>query len=406
MSGLKNLVTADDIGLVKEVCFPEKEVRYIANVSGADAGVSSMAWLNEDESVLAVARSSGVIDVYQYSDEDTRWSVKSSVSVDTEAVSMVATGSFSQLVVLTDGSVVTFSVNEAHLEILRTVSLENGPYDVLGFMHGQSRVIACRGEEAPAVIDSVSGKIVWKGKSPGDTPLKLQSVFHTASVVGISERVFAAGDQVGKLRFYDIVSQKKPVFEMPVFNIFTLSNQYTGTGGMGQVRPLKVLTLSADSKWLYIGDTYGTVFAIDITKSFEKDGKLIQSVGKIGFKDHTDFCRKLFPMVAGCKGVMGSVRSIFTTKTTVYVVSAGRYAYCFDIKSKGKRDSYKMFMKQKLTACLPCSKRSLPGGSKLEEDELDMSEISDSEADEMANEVLEGIDTDVVPMFRKKVRKS
>jgi hypothetical protein len=211
-----------------------------------------------------------------------------------------------------------------------------------------------------------------------------------------------AGDLSGKLRFYDISMQRKPVLEMPVFEIFTLTNNYTGTSGMGQTRPIQKLTLSPDRSTLFVGDTFGSVVGLNVTK-IVSENRLPSPEAKIGTLRHKEACKKLIPMVCGFKGVMGSVRDIAVTDEYVYVVSAGRYAYAFERKSKGKK-SDKMFLKQKLTACLPYTIES----DSEEEPQPVTDEISDDEEiDAGADEMLEQLEEkdDARPMSKSKRRR-
>ena len=210
----------------------------------------------------------------------------------------------------------------------------DGPFDHISFMRLLStsscntpaealptRLVAARGDSPPVVIDLLTNKLVWSGKNANDTSIGLCSKFSTVSLLSLSDRIFAAGDVGGKLRFYDIVTQRKPVYEFPVYEVFTLTNNYTGTSGMGCKRPISQLATSFDGSTLFLGDTYGTVIGLDIRKLMASNSLIVPDA-KLATKTHTDFCRKLLPMISGLKGIMGSVRGIHATESNILVVSA------------------------------------------------------------------------------------
>ena len=226
-------------------------------------------------------------------------------------------------------------------------TLVGGPYNCISFMSSPDALVASCDDSPPVLIDLKRNAVIWAGKNANDTSIGLNSKFETSAIISLSTSVFVAGDLKGKLRFYDVSSdRRKPYYELPVFEMFTLTNNYSGTSGMGIVRP--ITRLSHNGKTLFLGDTFGTVIGLDVCKSISH---LSICPFKIGQKAHVDFCKKMFPMVSSFRGIMGSVRDIKFTDTHAFVVSAGRFAYWFDLSSKRKYD--KVFLKQKLTCCLP-----------------------------------------------------
>ena len=397
------LLVSDDIGLVKEVNLSTKSIKYVSNASGADLAVENMCWLDTNCSKVAVSRASGAIDIFELSGASFDWIQLATYDFDEPAMRMIVSGN--TLLVVGESTVSTLQFNKITAKP-KIRSLPGGPYTAVDFVRSgpvsesnpvsfrpvselPTRIIAAAGEACPVVIDIEKLEVVWSGKNASDTPIGLSSKFSTTCIQSLSERIFTAGDLSGKLRFYDIVTQRKPVLELPVFEVFTVTNNYTGTSGMGQTRPIKELALSPDGTVLYMGDTYGSVLGLELKKAMATNAIPV-SEAKIATARHTDFCRKLMPMSCGFKGVMGSVRAIAVTASTVYVVSAGRFAYSFDIKTRGKKME-KVFLKQKLTACLAIeSELEVPADKRTntvntESDEL----VDDEEIEAGAEEVLE-----------------
>jgi hypothetical protein len=145
------------------------------------------------------------------------------------------------------------------------------------------------------------------------------------------------------------------------------------------------LELTKDGKTLLVGDTHGSVIGLDISKlihgipSPSKDAR-------IGTKAHLEFCRKLVPLRLSFSGIMGAIRSIAVTDDTVYVATAGRYAYAFDLVSKGKK-FHKIFMKQKLTCCLPIESAVVTEGNPVDDKEA----VDDDDGD-LIHDILDSVD--------------
>jgi hypothetical protein len=344
--------------------------------------------------------------MYALTQDHLRWSEISLLEVDDVAVDLRIVQD--DLIAVTESEVHFLSFDDSKLKLNNSVAIPDGPISNarllnVGGVDSSALVLLSKADQPPQVFDYKLNKIIWSGKNGPDTPLGLKATFDIQAMAWLSPTVFAAGDTTGKLRFYDISQQRKPMIEMPVFELFNVTNHYTGTSGMGQTRPLKRLELSKDGLTLFVGDTYGCVLALDLSKPRDNNGlvKLPQSDTKIGTAAHRDFCRKLIPMQYCLSGIMGSVRDIAVTDSKIFVVSAGRYAYCFDIKSKGKKFD-KMFMKQKLTYCLPIE------SAVVAEPSPDKADSADSEADEQEiDEVVGMLDAqaDQEPMTKSKRRR-
>jgi hypothetical protein len=404
---------------VKEVNFTDKQQIFISHSSGADRQVEFLTWLDGKQTLLAVARSSGSIDIFEYISDTSKWSLNYTIDLEETILCMRATEN-GFLLVATESSVVQVPNNTSDKERSKIVTaLPGAPYNVVSFMMPASNtdfrrdallpgvpshVVVAKDTAPPLVISLKTSQIEWSGKQANDTPLGISSKFHTTVMTSISERIFVAGDQSGKIRFYDIKLKKQPVYEIPVFKIYSLTNNYTGTSGMGNTRPITALCPSVDGTILYVADTYGCLFGIDIRKGIESNSLVIPK-GKIGFEEHNNFCRKVFPIVKNYKGIMGTIRDIAVTPQTVFCVTAGRLAYAFDIKGKKFE---KIFLKQKLTSCLPVTVSRIPGPSGVQidkQDELSGSESSDSELDIGAEDLLQNIDEEVRDSYQANPKK-
>ena len=389
------LLVADDIGLVKQVNMADESVSYLCNTSGADMAVVDMIWLNSECSRVAVCRESGSIEIYELSNKTSCWILLKSIDLEETAVTTSVVDEV--LIVVSEESVYRIDLEDFGVN---SAPIAGGPYTCISLMSGSklSLVAYCE-DKPPVVIDMASNEVVWTGKHANDTAIGLNSKFEATSLVGLTDGIFAAGDVSGKLRFYDFVAQRKPVYELPVYQVYTLTNNYTGTSGMGVTRPVTRLTFANST--LFVGDTYGTVIGLDMRKALVQP-RLVSPEGKLGMKKHIDYCRKLFPMISNFKGIMGSVRDIQITQSHAFVVSAGRYAYSFDLNCK--KNAKKVFLKQKLTSCL-----YIPEIEDIETDELEDNE-EEEEEEESSDEIdimtpEERIIHDSQPMSKSKRRR-
>lgn len=401
---MRGLIVSDDIGLVKVVNLVSKSTTFVCDVSGPDMTTTAMCTLGYSPGKICVARNSGV-DVYESISASNGWKQVRSYELEDAPLRIFPVDG--AIRVVSETRIISLALDDDRKQESR--SLPSGPYSFLDFMPTAEGVagkpmfmVAAYGDACPVIIDLEKMSIVWTGRNASDTPIGLTSTFTTNCLLGLTDKIFVAGDMSGKLRFYDISMQRKPVLEMPVFEIFTLTNNYTGTSGMGQTRPIQKLTLSPDKSTLFFGDTFGSVVGLNVSK-IVSENRLPSPEAKIGTLRHKEACKKLIPMVCGFKGVMGSVRDIAVTDEYVYVVSAGRYAYAFERKSKGKKFD-KMFLKQKLTACLPYTIES----DSEEQPQPVTDEISDDEEIEAgADEMLEQLEEKdgARPMSKSKRRR-
>ena len=384
-------LVSDDIGLLKDVEFASNETRLVWNESNANH-IVSLAVAVQSPFIVIASRVDGTLESLELSCTEKAWVSKNRLDLDEPALE-IAVVAHGLVHVLTESSLYSVHLDVNNMRIEKTYTLPGGPYSVVRFLKSSDskripRVLAAADQHPPVVIDLVNGQIIWQGKNAVNTPLGLTSIFETESLISLSDNVFATSDTTGKLRFYDISQQKKPILEFPVYQAFNVTNNYTGTSGMGQTRPIKKLEITIDGSTLLTGDTHGSVLGLDISKIKKDNGIKIpvpSEDAKIGTKAHLEFCRKLFPMRFSLPGIMGAIRSIAVTETTVYVATAGRYAYAFDIKSKGKK-FHKVFMKQKLTCCLPID------SSILNEGKEDDGEENPSEDDDLIQEILESVE--------------
>ena len=387
-------LVSDDIGLIKDISFTSNESQLVCNESGANH-VVAIATVSKSPYVVMTSRVDGTLESFELNEEQKSWVPKSKIDLEEAAISIHAIED--KILVLCESNVSVIIADAESIRLSKTYPLPEGPYSVVALMRSladerPARVIAAMDRAPPVVIDFEKGQIVWKGKNAPDTPLGLTSVFHTERIISLSPSVFVASDSTGRLRFYDTAVQKKPILEYSVFQAFNITNNYTGTTDMGQTRPIKQLELTLDDSTLVLGDTHGSVIGLDLSKLL-KDRSLFKipvpdkEANRFGTNAHLDYCRKLIPMKFSFPGVMGAVRSIAVTDAVVYVVTAGRYAYAFDIKSKGKKFQ-KMFLKQKLTCCIPIESVTLTKGQEDRDEDID----SEGDDNDLVQDLLDAVD--------------
>lgn len=378
------ILVGDDIGLVKQVDLDDQSTAYMCKTSGAGLAVLRMEWLNPQATKVVICRENGAIEIHELSDS-IEWKCVKTIDLDDAVVVLKVIDA--EMVALTEETIIRVSLVDYSVV---QQQLPDGPYSCFAF--GNSSIIAARGSDPPVKISLVTNEKIWSGKHASDTSLALHAKFETRSLVCLSENVFVGGDASGKLRFYDSAGQRKPVYELPVYQMFTLTNNYTGTSGMGITRPISHLAVVANT--LFLGDTYGSVIGIDLRKALAGP-KLPIAEGKLGSKSHIDFCRKLFPLACSLKGIMGSVRDLKLSDTHAFVVSAGRFAYAFDLKSK---KSTKVFLKQKLTCCLEMPQEA----NILRQDAENVPEDEEpSENEELVSDIVDGL----TKSKRRRMRK-
>lgn len=331
------LLVSDDIGLIKTLNSDMSNEEIISNESGVGLAISRMCWLDSNFSRVAVSRTSGVIDIFELKEGE--WSKIQSVDTDSVITSMSCFDS--SLVVLSESSVLVLS--SENYERISGDLLPDGPYTT-SLALDKTKAIFSEGGLPPVIIDLNTRTILWKGKNAGDTPLGLTSKFTTESFVALSPTVFISGSAEGKLRFFDIDRQRKPIIELAVQEAYRLSGNYTGS--TGQARPIRVLTIAEDRKTLFIGDTFGSVVGLNIEKLLDSS---LKSEVKLGTRSHAEWARKILPLRFSVSGIMGSVRCIQVTLNSLFIATAGRHLYCYDLKTK--RVSKQSF-NQKLTYCL------------------------------------------------------
>lgn len=332
------LLVSDDIGLIKTTTLNMSDGEIISNESGVGLAVKRMCWLSCQADRLAVSRANGVIDFFELNEE--KWTkVK---SFETEAEINLMSWSDNTLLVITDTSILRFSSEDYERKSCDT--LPGGPY-TLSILLDDDHALVSKGSSPPVVFNLTTLRIIWSGKNAPDTPLALSSIFTTESAVALSPTVFVCGSLEGKLRLYHIDKQRKPLLELVVQEAYQLSGNYTGTTGPS--RPIKVLTLSEDRSTLFAGDTFGSVIGLNIKKLVDQSFKI---EAKVGTRAHADMARKTMPLMCSVNGVTGSVRCIQVHESTLFIATAGRYLYAYDVKTK--RVAKKSF-NQKLTYCLP-----------------------------------------------------
>lgn len=398
-------VIFDDIGLIKDVNFTTGNQFFVSNESGSHTAVTFAHVVQLNPLRLVTSRLDGSIELFELNSATATWRRLSSYDLESEALSITSEDSI--LTVLTDSRVHIVTWTDGILTSMDCHPLRGGPYEKATLMKSQAgetnTVAVCtRSDQPPVLIDYIEDKIIWTAKNAADTPIGLRAVFHTQALLSLSASTFVCADATGKVRFYDVRIQRKPILELPTYEAFNVSNQYTGTSGMGEKRAIKLLTSSPDGNLLFVGDTFGSLLALDLSKLGGKNIKLPICEAKIGTSKHSEFCRKLLPMKFSLPGIMGSIRHVAVTESTAYVVTAGRYAYAFNLASKGKK-FHKLFMKQKLTFCLPIESAVLP-------EQLANGDAEKSESDDDGNvsDILESVaqmGDDNVPVSKSKRRR-
>ncbi len=237
---------------------------------------------------------------------------------------------------------------------------------------------------------------IWRGKNLSDTVISLPSSFQTVAAVSITDDEFILSDVRGCLRYYNIAKQKKPFYHLPLFEAFQFSNNYTGSAG-GVSRPINRLEFVDGT--LFCCDSYGFVIALGLVSPSAS------VEGKVGGETHLKNAKKLINMKFNLNGIMGTVRDLGVSGGRVFLVTAGRFGYWFDIASKGKKFN-KMNLKQKLKCCLPFTPEATDPVNGDGDEEGGSGESVGSDSEESVDEIaaiLAEAETDERPKKKQKM---
>lgn len=244
-----------------------------------------------------------------------------------------------------------------------------------------SRLAFGGGDNDVKVYDLVKEEICWKAKNVRENSLCLAVPVRVATIrwatelpreggaaadkkkkqggsakkqQGQGRSLILCGTSDGKIRAYDVDTQRKPLFE----HLVAYQNA-RGTGGYtGAVedvpRPVSCSAIAEvrGGEWGYfIGNTMGVLREYDLKHLPTAKAAAIPP----GRKSHLKLASRSLPFKLGYKGTMGSIRqvSVHCSGEVLVTVGLGRFAFIFDTTNRRKRRLLsKVYLKQKLCCCL------------------------------------------------------
>jgi len=228
------------------------------------------------------------------------------------------------------------------------------------------------GENDVKVFDLEKGEVTWRAKNVRENSLCLRvpvrvNSLSWATELAPSRGLLLSGSTDGKVRLYDVATQRRPLFELVIgHGTGAGSGGYTGTTDE-LARPVNCSVVaragvrsggsaagvrSGGSAWsLFVGDTVGTLREYDLSNlSTCKPAEVPP-----GRKKHLAWALKQMPFRRGYKGVMGSIRAVdvHSSGEALTAVGLGRFAYMFETRKRSRASLVgKVYLKQKLTAVL------------------------------------------------------
>jgi len=245
------------------------------------------------------------------------------------------------------------------------------------------------GENDVKIFDLEKGEVCWRAKNVRENSLCLRvpvkvNTLSWATELAPSRSLLVSGSSDGKVRLYDVATQRRPLFELPIgFGTGKGSGGHTGTTDE-LPRPVNCSSVaramvrssggsapcSGGSAWsLFIGDTMGTLREYDLRNLPTCKAAAIQP----GRKSHSALAAKAMPFRRGYRGIMGSIRAldVHASGEAIVAVGLGRFAYIFESKKRSKASLVgKVYLKQKLCSVLFSSEeRAVPkDGHESDED--------------------------------------
>jgi len=265
------------------------------------------------------------------------------------------------------------------------------------------------GENDVKVFDLERGEVSWRAKNVRENflclrvPVRVNSL-SWATELAPSRSLLISGSSDGKVRLYDVATQRRPLFELSVgFGTGQGSGGHTGTGDE-LARPVCCSVVArafarsggsssagGGSAWsLFIGDNVGTLREYDLRNLPTCKAADIPP----GRKKHSAWAAKQMPFRRGYRDIMGSIRAVdvHASGEAVVAVGLGRFAYVFETKKRSRASMVgKVYLKQKLCCVLLSSEdRAVP------KDGHESGEDSDATGCRDGPDVADGPDNDEV----------
>lgn len=269
--------------------------------------------------------------------------------------------------------------------------------------------LAFGGEENDVkVFDFEKEEVVWNARNVRENFLCLRvpvkvACLQWATPVCPSRGLLMCSTKDGKIRIYDVATQRRPLFEL-------LIGHAVGAGSGGHIgtsdelaRPTTCALVAprapvAKGSWgFFVGNTMGVLREYDLRCL--PNAKAAQIAP--GRKSHLALALKQLPFKRGYRGITGSIRSVdmHASGEALVAVGLGRFAHVFDTTHPRKVIS-KVYLKQKLCSCLFSTEmkeepkeESDKGESEEEEEEQDK-EARDHFEEDVQDEVREGFSDD------------
>jgi len=232
------------------------------------------------------------------------------------------------------------------------------------------------GESDVKTFDLEKGEVSWRAKNVRENSLCLRvpvrvNSLSWATEMAPSRSLLLCGTSDGKIRLYDVNTQRRPLFELLIgHGTGAGSAGYTGTTD-DTVRPVNCAKVAhcarrqggsvedtRGSAWsIFLGDTVGTLREYDLRYLPTCKAADVPP----GRKSHLVHARKQLPYRRGYKGIMGSIRAldIHASGETMVAVGLGRFAYIFETRKRSTASMVgKVYLKQKLCSVLMSSEAS------------------------------------------------
>lgn len=239
------------------------------------------------------------------------------------------------------------------------------------------------------VFDLEKGEVSWRAKNVRENSLCLRvpirvNTLSWATELAPSRSLLLSGSTDGKVRLYDVSTQRRPLFELSIgYGTGKGSGGHTGAAD-DAVRPLNCSAVAhaavrgggsarvGGKGWsLFLGDTIGTLREYDLRNLSTCKAAEIPP----GRKKHSAWAAKQMPFRRGYRGIMGSIRAldVHAGGEAVVAVGLGRFAYIFETTKRSRASMVgKVYLKQKLCSVLLSSEeRAGPKDGKESDDGSD-----------------------------------
>eukprot|EP00930_Biecheleria_cincta_P035972 TRINITY_DN246_c0_g1_i1.p1 TRINITY_DN246_c0_g1~~TRINITY_DN246_c0_g1_i1.p1 ORF type:complete len:447 (+),score=109.47 TRINITY_DN246_c0_g1_i1:213-1553(+) len=375
-------LTGDDTGLLKWIKVEAQKVERLGARRRGD-GVQRLCWAGPEEdreAAVAVAYSSGALELR----DACSGQVLSAAAAAPDVRSLQLSASFGALAVSADGTATvvaewgrTPAADQSAAATARQFQLQ-GPVAHSCIDPCKPQRFAFGGlENDVKIYDLEKQEVTWTARNVRENYLCLRvpvkvSTLAWASQMPPGRSLVMCGTSDGKVRVYDVNTQRRPLFELQVgFGAGAGTGGYTGTMDDTK-RPQncsKVAQIRGGKSWgLFVGDTMGVLREYDLRNLSKTQAAQIPP----GRKSHLKLAAKELPFRRGYRGIMGSIRDVdvHCNGDALVAVGLGRFAYCFS--TRGKRMTSKVYLKQKLNCVLMSSEaQQVPKEDQEDEEEED-----------------------------------